>query len=133
MWDLQEGHLFYTLYGHKSAPTTCAVFSEDEFGGEYFASGGSDTQVMLWKANFNINEDLLIQRKGTLGITFLFFCRIHLVFCAENEGNNRMSMSIKQHGMQESDRVVEIGQTFTMPHAVQTEVIFFVNHIWCSD
>jgi centriolar protein POC1 len=42
--------LFYTLHGHKNGPTTAAVFSED---GAYFATGGSDSQVMVWKSNFD--------------------------------------------------------------------------------
>ncbi|KAI9098197.1 WD40-repeat-containing domain protein [Phlyctochytrium arcticum] len=50
IWDLKEGHLFYTLHGHKHGPTTTAVFSPQ---GDYFASGGSDSQVMVWKSNFD--------------------------------------------------------------------------------
>ncbi|KAI9203679.1 WD40-repeat-containing domain protein [Polychytrium aggregatum] len=50
VWDLKEGHLFYTLYGHKHGPTTAAVFSPT---GDYFATGGSDSQVMVWKSNFD--------------------------------------------------------------------------------
>lgn len=54
IWDLQEGHLFYTLYGHKTAPTTAACFSRDRFGGKYFASASADAQLLVWKANFNL-------------------------------------------------------------------------------
>ncbi|KAH6569124.1 hypothetical protein BASA61_009517 [Batrachochytrium salamandrivorans] len=50
VWDVKEGHLFYTLHGHKNGPTTTAVFSPD---GDYFATGGSDAQVMVWKSNFD--------------------------------------------------------------------------------
>ncbi|KAJ3300771.1 POC1 centriolar protein A [Borealophlyctis nickersoniae] len=50
IWDLKEGHLFYTLHGHKHGPTTAAVFSPQ---GDYFATGGSDSQVMVWKSNFD--------------------------------------------------------------------------------
>lgn len=39
----------YTLHGHKQGPTTSAVFSP---GGDFFATGGSDSQVMVWKSNF---------------------------------------------------------------------------------
>ncbi|KAI8846378.1 WD40-repeat-containing domain protein, partial [Chytridium lagenaria] len=50
VWDLKEGHLFYTLHGHKFGPTTAAVFSPD---GDFFASGGSDSQIMVWRSNFD--------------------------------------------------------------------------------
>ena len=47
--DLREGHLFYTLHGHQGA-ATAATFSPN---GAYFASGGADSQVMVWKSNFD--------------------------------------------------------------------------------
>lgn len=50
VWDVQEGHLFYTLHGHKNGATTSAVFSPN---GDFFASGGCDSQVMVWKSNFD--------------------------------------------------------------------------------
>ncbi|KAI8915504.1 WD40-repeat-containing domain protein [Powellomyces hirtus] len=50
IWDVKEGHLFYTLHGHKNGPTTAATFSPQ---GDYFATGGSDSQVMVWKSNFD--------------------------------------------------------------------------------
>ncbi|KAJ3188651.1 POC1 centriolar protein A [Gaertneriomyces sp. JEL0708] len=52
IWDVQEGHLYYTLHGHKNGPTTTAIFSPN---GDYFATGGSDAQVMVWKSNLNSN------------------------------------------------------------------------------
>jgi centriolar protein POC1 len=48
IWDLKEGHLLYTLYGHKYGATTAAMFSPN---GDFFASGGADSQVMVWKSN----------------------------------------------------------------------------------
>ena len=47
--DLHEGHLFYTLHGHQSA-STASAFSPD---GSFFASGGDDSQVLIWKTNFD--------------------------------------------------------------------------------
>lgn len=53
IWDVKEGHLFYTLHGHKNGPTTTAVFSPT---GDFFATGGSDSQVMVWKSNFDTSN-----------------------------------------------------------------------------
>lgn len=47
--DLLEGRLIYTLHGHKG-PVLTVAFSK---GGEKFASGGADAQVLLWKTNFD--------------------------------------------------------------------------------
>ncbi|KAJ3239079.1 POC1 centriolar protein A [Chytriomyces hyalinus] len=55
IWDLKEGHLFYTLHGHKNGPTTAATFSPE---GAFFATGGSDAQVMVWKSNFDSGTPL---------------------------------------------------------------------------
>ena len=41
VWDLREGHLFYTLHGHGQ-PVMDAQFSPN---GNFFASGGNDEQV----------------------------------------------------------------------------------------
>jgi len=55
---LKEGHLLYTLYGHKNGPTLATTFSKD---GDYFATAGCDEQVLLWKSNlkdtFDSNEN----------------------------------------------------------------------------
>jgi centriolar protein POC1 len=50
IWDLKEGHLFYTLHGHKHGATTATAFSPT---GDYFATGAADAQVMVWKSNFD--------------------------------------------------------------------------------
>ncbi|XP_026549419.1 POC1 centriolar protein homolog B isoform X2 [Notechis scutatus] len=50
--DLIEGRLLYTLHGHEG-PVLSVAFSKD---GETFASGGTDTQVLLWKTNFDSCE-----------------------------------------------------------------------------
>ncbi|KXS21676.1 WD40 repeat-like protein [Gonapodya prolifera JEL478] len=57
IWDLKEGHLFYTLHGHKQGPTTAATFSP---AGDYFATGGSDAQVMVWKSGFDAIKQLAL-------------------------------------------------------------------------
>lgn len=48
VWDLRKGKLGYTLYGHNGATTACAFSNY----GDYFATGGSDTMILLWKSNF---------------------------------------------------------------------------------
>jgi centriolar protein POC1 len=48
IWDLREGRLLFTLLGH-SGPVNAAKFSAD---GHFFASGGADQLVMIWKSNF---------------------------------------------------------------------------------
>ena len=53
VYDLREGHLYYTLHGHEGA-TTCAAFSP---AGDFFASGGADEQVMVWRTNFDREFD----------------------------------------------------------------------------
>ncbi len=47
IWDLREGRLLYTLHGHTGAALT-SRFSEN---GSFFASGGADQLVMVWKSN----------------------------------------------------------------------------------
>ncbi|KAK1206073.1 POC1A protein, partial [Pygoscelis papua] len=62
--DLLEGRLLYTLHGHQG-PATCVAFSRT---GDFFASGGSDEQVMVWKTNFDAadyGDVLKTQKSGT--------------------------------------------------------------------
>lgn len=61
--DVMEGRLLYTLHGHQG-PATTVAFSRT---GEYFASGGSDEQVMVWKSNFDADYgDVKVQRPPPL-------------------------------------------------------------------
>jgi centriolar protein POC1 len=64
VWDLMEGHLLYTLHGHKeSMATNTACFSP---GNEYFASGGDDAQVFLWKSNLKSSiQEIKLPRERT--------------------------------------------------------------------
>ncbi len=52
--------MLYTLYGHKNGPTSAAVFSP---AGDFFATGGSDSLVMVWKSNL----DSLAKLGGLVG------------------------------------------------------------------
>ncbi len=49
VWDLKEGHLFYTMCGHQGG-VFCTHFSPD---GEYFSTAGHDTNVLVWKTNID--------------------------------------------------------------------------------
>ncbi|KAJ3124328.1 POC1 centriolar protein A [Nowakowskiella sp. JEL0407] len=63
IWDLTEGHLFYTLHGHSNGPTTSAIFSPNA---DFFATGGSDAIVMVWKSNFTeILKEIRTEVKST--------------------------------------------------------------------
>jgi centriolar protein POC1 len=66
IWDVKEGHLFYTLHGHKNGPTTTAVFSPT---GDFFATGGSDSQVMVWKSNFDTSNSAEYENDIDAGTT----------------------------------------------------------------
>lgn len=47
---MKEGRLGWTLYGHNGAVK--AVNFCDK--GDYFATGGDDNLVMIWKSNFDV-------------------------------------------------------------------------------
>lgn len=46
LWDLKEGYLYCTVEGHVGGVRSCA-FSAD---GQFFASGGKDRTVMVWRS-----------------------------------------------------------------------------------
>jgi len=60
IWDLRQGHILYTLYGHEGASTS-AAFSPC---GDYFTTGGSDSVVMVWKSNLEEQEQEFIEDFG---------------------------------------------------------------------
>jgi centriolar protein POC1 len=60
IWDLRQGHILYTLYGHEGASTS-AAFSPC---GDYFTTGGADSVVMVWKSNLDENEQEFIEDFG---------------------------------------------------------------------
>lgn len=49
VWDLRQGHILYTLYGHEGSANSVS-FSPS---GDYFTSSGNDSVVMIWKSNLN--------------------------------------------------------------------------------
>ena len=49
IWDLREGQLLYTLHGHQGKCTASAFAPQ----GGFFASGGEDKMVMVWKSNLS--------------------------------------------------------------------------------
>jgi centriolar protein POC1 len=54
IWDLRQGQLLYTLYGHEGS-TTAVTYSQQ---GDYFASGGVDNMVMVWRSNIDASSEL---------------------------------------------------------------------------
>lgn len=52
IWDLREGHILYTLYGHEG-PSTSTGFSP---AGDYFVTGGSDSVVMVWSSSLHSGD-----------------------------------------------------------------------------
>ncbi|RKO99555.1 hypothetical protein CXG81DRAFT_438, partial [Caulochytrium protostelioides] len=54
LWDMAEGRLRYTLRAHRAGtPATAVAFAPGAHGaaggGTYFASGGGDSQVLVWR------------------------------------------------------------------------------------
>ena len=61
IWDLRQGHILYSLYGHEGSSTTCA-FSP---GGDFFTTSGADAIVNVWKSNLNeIETEVLDESSG---------------------------------------------------------------------
>ena len=60
IWDLRQGHILYTLYGHEGASTS-VNFSPC---GDYFSSAGADQIVMVWKSNLSDTEQEIIEDLG---------------------------------------------------------------------
>ena len=70
IWDLRQGHILYTLYGHEGA-SSAASFSPS---GDYFATGGADSVVMVWKSNLEETDNEFIEdfgaKSGGAKVTF---------------------------------------------------------------
>lgn len=60
VWDLIKGTLAYSMYGHNGAINAC-VFSKK---GDFFATGGMDTNLLLWKSAFSQEKGESIKDKG---------------------------------------------------------------------
>jgi len=48
VWDLKKGVLSYTMYGHNAEINTVS-FSKK---GDFFATGGADSNIFIWKSAF---------------------------------------------------------------------------------
>ena len=64
IWDLRQGHILYTLYGHEGSSNAIG-FSPC---GDYFTSGGTDSVVMVWKSNLEEVEQEFIEDFGAKGL-----------------------------------------------------------------
>lgn len=105
--------MFFTLYGHKVAPTTSAVFSQDEAGGAYFSTSGADAQVMVWKANFNLKENDVEQLDATVQ-------KPVRQALAPTSRDNFSSSTIKANvdsRQKEDEEAVDVGEAFILPAA----------------
>ena len=61
IWDLRQGHILYSVYGHEGSSTTCS-FSP---GGDFFPSSGADAIVNVWKSNLNeLDTEVLDESSG---------------------------------------------------------------------
>ena len=61
IWDLRQGHILYSLYGHEGSSTTCS-FSP---GGDFFTTSGADAIVNVWKSNLNeLETEVLDESSG---------------------------------------------------------------------
>ena len=49
IWELKQGRLGWTVFGHEG-PVRTVQFNRD---GDYFATGGDDKLVMIWMSNFD--------------------------------------------------------------------------------
>ena len=52
--------LLYTLHGHHGAATASAFTA----GGDFFASGGADRVVMVWRANLDLLEVVIVRDRS---------------------------------------------------------------------
>lgn len=72
--DLLEGRPIYTLKGHSDSVTSI-TFSEE---GNYFASGGSDCQIFVWKTNFEKSKNINNNSYTNLQRYFFLFSNLKL-------------------------------------------------------
>ena len=49
IWDLRQGHILYSLYGHEGSANACSLSP----GGDFFTTSGADSVVLVWKSNLN--------------------------------------------------------------------------------
>ena len=64
VWDVQEGHLFYTLRGHIGS-INCVAFAPL---GDFFCSSGDDTNLMVIVFAFELFYTCVIKWFGSAGL-----------------------------------------------------------------
>lgn len=57
---MTKGTLAYSMYGHNGAISTCN-FSKK---GDFFATGGADSNLLLWRSAFAEDKGETIKDKG---------------------------------------------------------------------
>ncbi len=60
VWDLRKGTLAYTMFGHNGA-VNAVSFSPQ---GDFFATGGGDCQLLIWKSSFAKPRGETIKERG---------------------------------------------------------------------
>lgn len=60
VWDIVKGTLAYTMYGHNGEIKACAFSNK----GDFFATGGSDCNLLIWKSAFSEDKGESIKDKG---------------------------------------------------------------------
>ena len=60
IWDLRQGHILYSLYGHEG-PANTVSFSPN---GDFFSTSGTDSIIMCWKSNLNEVDTEIIDDLG---------------------------------------------------------------------
>lgn len=60
IWDIRKGCLAYSLFNHSGEVNTCS-FSQK---GDYFATGGSDCNLLVWQSGFEKPKGEDLSSKG---------------------------------------------------------------------
>jgi WD40 repeat protein len=60
IWNLIKGTLAYSMYGHSGEIKTSAISAK----GDFFATGGADGSLLIWKSGFSNGKGETILQQG---------------------------------------------------------------------